>query len=281
MKLINYHPMTMIYFNWPPSVGLVGNWNQWSNQETALLEMTKHEEKRTLINFQWLEQPETIVSDNGVEVLATKAKVEQGINYFLPKILNNDLKFDPFSSLENMFHTLKIYILADHPFVTNLQNLLGHKNVIVVNPVKKNNFLQSLKTDLLDGDLEAYHQKIGANYQIKGPVVKAKQLGRTIGFPTANLNFKNSLPIKEGVYLVKVYLPNDPNPHWGMADYWNPSGFGWTFETNIFDFNQDIYGWVITVELIHFHRKNVPLKTETAIKDQLTKDYQTLKKLIK
>ncbi|ATZ16346.1 riboflavin kinase [Entomoplasma freundtii] len=282
MKLINYNPMTMIYFDWEPSVGLVGNWNQWSNQESALLAVSQHEVKRTLINFEWVEKPTPIVSDNGVEAMASKVGVQQGINYQIPPFLVNSLvKFNPINSLKTMFHTNKIYVLANHPFVQDLQNLLGNDNVVVVQPPQPNNFLPSLKEDLLSGQLTDYHKKVGANYEVKGAVVKAKQLGRKLGFPTANLIFKNGLPIKEGVYLVKAWLPNETEPHWGMADYWNSPGFGMTLETYIFDFDKDIYGWVITIELVQFYRENTPLNSEEEIKTKLTSDYQALKKLIK
>ena len=107
---------------------------------------------------------------------------------------------------------------------------------------------------------------LGYAYALRGVVVGGKQLGRTIGFPTANLRLYDPLKIipARGVYLTEVEVLG--RHHWGMTNV------GDIIETHIFDFDEDIYG--LDLE-IRFRRHLRPMRTMEdldALKAQLAAD---------
>ena len=104
------------------------------------------------------------------------------------------------------------------------------------------------------GNLRLANQLIGSAWQFKGRVVHGNHLGRTLGFPTANLESDNGLPVAlaNGVYAVTVSFGD--KKHHGMANIgMRPtiSGMNRTLEINLFDFEGDLYGQVMTVSFVH------------------------------
>lgn len=93
-------------------------------------------------------------------------------------------------------------------------------------------------------------------YIIKGTVIKGNQIGRLLGYPTANIDYSNYFLPKNGVYLVEVLYKN--NKYIGMANI----GFNPTvnlqnnrrFEVHIIDFSKEIYGEELEVKFIKFLR---------------------------
>ena len=135
------------------------------------------------------------------------------------------------------------------------------------------------------GDVRAASAMLGYDYTLHGVVVAGNRLGRTIGFPTANMQMYE--PLKQvpgnGVYFVKVetlgrYL-------YGMCNVGcRPtvsSGNHRTIETHIFDFSEDIYGLDIKVTFIEKLRDEVRFESLEALRSQLEKDKETLKLKIK
>jgi riboflavin kinase/FMN adenylyltransferase len=102
------------------------------------------------------------------------------------------------------------------------------------------------------GNLKKANDFLGHSYFLTGTVISGAKLGRTMGFPTANIqpeNEKKLLP-KDGVYAVKVKLEN--NKYNGMLNIGfrptiDKSGKYRSIEVNLFDFNEDIYNKPITV----------------------------------
>ena len=135
------------------------------------------------------------------------------------------------------------------------------------------------------GDVRAASAMLGYDYTLHGVVVAGNRLGRTIGFPTANMQMYE--PLKQvpgnGVYFVKVetlgrYL-------YGMCNVGcRPtvsSGNHRTIETHIFDFNEDIYGLDIKVTFIEKLRDEIRFESLEALRSQLENDKETLKLKIK
>src|SRR5690606_503001 len=103
------------------------------------------------------------------------------------------------------------------------------------------------------GDIETANSYLGHNYMFNGVVVKGLQLGRELGYPTANLeiDYPHKLVPANGVYAVKALV----NGIWygGMMNIGdNPTIKDKLFsiEVNIFDFNEDIYGQNVTVSMV-------------------------------
>ena len=117
----------------------------------------------------------------------------------------------------------------------------------------------------------------------KGVVLKGNQLGRTIGFPTANLKPPPgaSFPLENGVYAVKVNLHGREMN--GMANVGVKPTLGvqeFTVEVNIFDFSEDIYGEELTVIFYQFLRKEQKFPGLDALKAQIFKDKEKIQKIL-
>ena len=135
------------------------------------------------------------------------------------------------------------------------------------------------------GDVRAASAMLGYDYTLHGVVVAGNRLGRTIGFPTANMQMYE--PLKQvpgnGVYFVKVETLG--REQYGMSNVGcRPtvsSGNHRTIETHIFDFNEDIYGLDIKVTFIEKLRDEIRFESLEALRSQLENDKETLKLKIK
>lgn len=127
-----------------------------------------------------------------------------------------------------------------------------------------------------DGDIITANAFLGYPFFITGKVMKGKQLGRTIGYPTANLLIKDTdklLP-KIGVYAVKVFI--GANSFKGMLNIGlNPTtdfDVNVKIEVNIFDFDKDIYDEILKVEFIKRIRDEQKFANLDELKSALAND---------
>lgn len=132
-----------------------------------------------------------------------------------------------------------------------------------------------IRTALLDGDVALAANYLGYNFSLYGKVIKGDKIGRTIGFPTANLFVEETYKLipSDGIYAVTVEM-ND-QLFKGMAYIGQrPTINGMTrnIEVNIFDFNQEIYGQDIKMTFLEFLRHDVKFTGLEALKIQLQKD---------
>jgi riboflavin kinase/FMN adenylyltransferase len=135
---------------------------------------------------------------------------------------------------------------------------------------------QKIRKCLTDGNIEEANSMLGYSYTLTGTVVHGKRLGRTIGFPTANIELKFSKLIPhDGVYAVRIDLGNQQNLK-GMMYIGKKSGVdnsGKTFiEVHIFDFDSDIYNREISVSLECFIRENMRFDNIDEMRSQITED---------
>lgn len=127
--------------------------------------------------------------------------------------------------------------------------------VKVIEPIKikgrrvSSSYIRNL---INDGNVSEIKDFLGRNYFLEGEVIHARKIGRTIGFPTANLKAEDKLIIpKNGIYAVKVYIKN--KVYYGATNIgYNPTvnGKALSIETNIIDFDEEIYGEIIKVEFL-------------------------------
>ena len=129
-----------------------------------------------------------------------------------------------------------------------------------------------IRNALLDGNIELATTYLGYNYSFTGTVSKGKQLGRTIGFPTANIEIEERyklIPLN-GVYIAKGII--DGKVVFGMMNIGTRptvDGTTQTIEVNFFDFNQNLYNKKITVSLLHRMRSEQKFESVDALKMQL------------
>ncbi len=140
-----------------------------------------------------------------------------------------------------------------------------------------------IRKALNEGDVPTADHFLGRNYSISGVIVKGKQLGRTIGFPTANIQVREiaKLVPVDGVYAVKVYYRYEK--YGGMLNIGNRPTVDGTFKTievNIFDFDQEIYGENLKVEFIQKIRNEQKFNGLDELKAQIAKDKETCLEII-
>ncbi len=131
---------------------------------------------------------------------------------------------------------------------------------------------------LSEGNIPAANKFLGYKYQMSGIVVKGNQIGRTMGFPTANIDVKERYRHKlmpAGVYVVQVKIGDDL--YYGMANIgYRPTiklqKHDLTAEVNILYFDQDIYGEEITICFIEKIREEEKFAGIEELKEQLRKD---------
>jgi riboflavin kinase/FMN adenylyltransferase len=141
-----------------------------------------------------------------------------------------------------------------------------------------------IRKALLDGDVALASSYLGYHFSIHGIVIKGDKIGRTIGFPTANIFVEETYKLipSDGIYAVTVEL--NSLVYQGMAYIGQrPTINGMTrnIEVNIFDFNQEIYGQAITMTFLKFLRHDVKFTGLEALKEQLHADKLSTLKFFK
>ncbi len=137
-----------------------------------------------------------------------------------------------------------------------------------------------LKEFVRKGEFLKYKEYTGRFYSISGLVVKGRQLGRTINFPTANLELEDKylLPETNGVYVTKIKVNNKIYKSVTNIGY-NPTVSDEKnrkfIETHILDFDEDIYGEKIEIYFYEFLRKEQKFESFDHLKEQLKLDKKT------
>ncbi len=133
-----------------------------------------------------------------------------------------------------------------------------------------------IRKALASGDVEAANAMLGYEYSLSGVVVSGNMMGRTIGFPTANMKLREPLKCLPGVgaYLSRVEL--EGRQLWGMTNIDHNE----KIETNIFDFDEQIYGLDLKVSFVRKLRDEIHFKSFDELKNQLEKDRESAKNII-
>ncbi|MEO0045726.1 MAG: Riboflavin biosynthesis protein RibF [Bacteroidota bacterium] len=135
-----------------------------------------------------------------------------------------------------------------------------------------------IRMALCEGQIALANEFLGYDYSLTGTVTKGQQLGRTIGYPTANIQIEEDYKLvpQNGVYVAKCVL--NQKTVYGMMNIGNRptvNGITQTIEINLFDFNDDLYGQTITVSLLKRMRDEQKFESLEALKNQLAFDKQT------
>ena len=132
-----------------------------------------------------------------------------------------------------------------------------------------------IRTALEEGNIKLATNYLGYNYALTGTIIKGKQLGRTIGYPTANIKIEESYKLipKNGAYIVKSCI--DGIRVFGMMNIGtNPTvgGTSQSIEIHFFDFNNDLYDQKITISLLERIRSEQKFESLETLKAQLQAD---------
>ena len=223
-------------------------------------------------------------------------------NFNVDFIINKkfDLKFSKikyFNFIKEIIHK-KIqprYIFVSNNFrfgnkregdVKSLIEYSNQFNYKIINPKplkKKSKIISSslIRTLLEKGNIKLANKYLNRNWSIEGIIEVGRKLGRKIGFPTCNIDIKDYIIARPGVYAVKVFLGKSEKLKLGIANL----GYRPTFnqnkillEVNIFNFSKNIYRSKIRVEFIEFIRGEKKFKNINQLKKQIDKDILDCKK---
>jgi riboflavin kinase/FMN adenylyltransferase len=189
--------------------------------------------------------------------------------------------------LVDQLHIQKIIIGYDHRFgknrTANIDDLtaFGLKYGFEVEQLSAQEINEisisstKIRTALEDGEINLANEYLGYAYFLSGTVVKGKQLGRTIGFPTANIELEEAYKLvpKNGVYVVAAEI--DEKTVYGMMNIgFNPTvhGKNRTIEVHFFDFDSDIYDSHIRVAILQRIRSEEKFESVELLTNQLKKD---------
>ncbi len=141
-----------------------------------------------------------------------------------------------------------------------------------------------IRNALLKGDIDTASDFLQRKFSLSGQVVEGNKLGRTIGYPTANINVKEKYKIipGDGVYAVHIQL--NQGFYDGMLNIGNRptiNGTSRVIEVNIFNFDASIYNENIKIEFVKRIRDEIKFPSLNDLKAQLFKDKQTAIEILK
>ena len=171
----------------------------------------------------------------------------------------------------------------------NVQQLKKYENqfnykIVKPNPFKINTQVASsslIRKLLQNGNLNKANKLLKRNWSVIGKVEKGRQIGKKIGFPTCNIDIKDYVLAKPGVYAVKVNVKNTKNFIKGIANL----GYRPTFKQNklllevhLFNFSGNLYNKYLSVEFLKFIRKEKKFKSVNQLRSQIKTDLNIAKK---
>lgn len=140
-----------------------------------------------------------------------------------------------------------------------------------------------IRKALESGDIRTATNYLGRPYELNGLVVKGQQIGRSIGFPTANIHIPNDYKLipHDGVYAVEVKV--EGVLYKAMLNIGNRptvDGTRKTVEAHLFDFQGDLYNKLVTVSFKEFIREERKFENLEALKNQLVQDQKLAKSIL-
>ena len=140
-----------------------------------------------------------------------------------------------------------------------------------------------IRNSINQGDIKTTEKYLGRSFNLTGKIVKGDGLGKKINYPTANIFIEETYKIipKDGVYLVETIIKDKLFN--GMMNIGHRPTIGTknkSIEVHLFNFNEDIYGQVISIKMISKIRDEKKFSSIQALKEQLVKDENYCLKLI-
>lgn len=247
-----------------------------------------HPERETQLLTTFEEKIELIAKnrvDYCIVIDFTPAFAKHTARYFIQEILSHELNV----------HTLLVG--HDHRFGHNRQE--GAKQykeyahevgmqLMIEEEFQPRKIISSthIRELILHAQIEQATQLLGRYYNFSGIVEKGFQVGRTLGYPTANIAIDSAYKLLPpyGVYAVWVKPSSCKCPLKGMLYIGNrPTLYAQgkkSIEVNIFDFDQDIYNQYIRIDIVEYIRGNQHFSSKEELKNQLSVDKEKAQKIL-
>lgn len=274
--------------------------------ESVLAKSSYYGGRNFLITFE--PHPRSIVSkDFKIQILNTldeKLKLIQASGIQNVLVISFTKEFSQYSALEffdkfilNGIGIREIVIGHDHHFGKGRD---GDENKLIelgkthnfkvstVDAVKSDSIVVSsskIRNALLNGNMAIVNRYLGRYYSFSGKVIVGDKRGRELGFPTANIEINNSdklLP-SIGIYAVEFLIEGDNSSYQGLMSIGRRPTFyeegRVTTEVYVFDFNKDIYGKNVTVNVIERIRGEEKFSSVEELVEQMNKDSKAGRKI--
>lgn len=273
--------------------------------EKLVLEAKKANRKSVLLTF--FPHPRMVLQkDNSLELINTieeRAELlkKTGLDYLIIHPFSKE--FSRMTALEfvrdllvNQLNISKLIIGYDHHFGKNREGNIvqlteySHLYDFTVEEIPAQDIddvsvsSTKVRRALAEGNIETANNYLGYNFMLTGTVVNGKKLGGTIGYPTANIDVKESYKLipKTGVYVVKSTI--EKKEVFGIMNIGNRptvDGNHQTIEVHFLDFNDNLYNQNLTIELLYFLRDEEKFSSIETLIVQIKKDEQTARDFIK
>jgi len=189
-------------------------------------------------------------------------------------------EFHPVSISTGYNHTFGLNRRGDARLLEACQQKYGYKYFCIPPQLYENEPISStrIKKLLQSGDVETAKTMLGAPFSLEGEVIHGAQIGRTIGFPTANICYpEHIVKLPLGVYGGKC-LNHPAVINWGLKPTVNNTKEP-VVEIHIIDFESDLYGQNIEVEILKKIRDEKKFNNLEELKTQIEKDVEECLKL--
>ena len=289
------------------SIILIGNFDGLHLGHQKLFSLAKKYKKKFSLNIGVLTfepMPKMYFNDKikNFRISSQKQKINLlnrfDVDFIIIKKFNKE--FSKTKSIDFIKNVLSKKLNAKFIFVSNnfrfgnkregnVKQLIKYENIYnykIIKPkpllLKKKLISSSLiRSYLQKGKLDDVNKFLDRKWSIEGKVQKGKQLGKKIGFPTANIDIKNYILACPGVYSVKAKTSNNQKFTKGIANL----GYRPTFngkkillEVHLFNFSRNLYNKYLTVKFIKFIRREKKFKNVDQLKKQIKNDLLIAKK---
>ncbi len=204
------------------------------------------------------------------------------------------LNLSPDAFLDLLFEQINIsYLIVGENYtfgkdakgtIFDIENYLRNKPCKLIVEKEKCIDGTSISTTLIKllleaGDINSAKRMLGRPFSLKGLVVEGRKEGRKIGFPTININInsKYTLPLS-GVYSSRIRIGK--KIYKGVTNLGTHPTFNDFYvnaETYILDFNEDVYGKIVTIELVNYLRNTIEFTSVEELKIQIAKDAEKVR----
>ena len=308
VKSIKIYNNFNIKFNHKNSIILIGNFDGLHLGHQKLFHLAqnfkkKHSSKIGVMTFEPM--PKMFFNKNlsNFRISSQKQKINllKKLDVDFVIIKKFDKKFSKTKSINFIKNILSDKLKAKFIFVSNnfrygnkregdVKQLIRYETsynykIIKPKPLFQNKKIISstlIRKFLENGKLDKANKFLNREWSIEGKVIKGRQLGKKIGFPTANIDIKDYILAKPGVYAVKVKKENTTKFIKGIANL----GYRPTFnqkkillEVHLFNFSGNLYNKYLTVNFLKFIRKEKKFKNIGQLKKQIKTDLQKAKKI--
>ncbi|CAN5315992.1 bifunctional riboflavin kinase/FAD synthetase [soil metagenome] len=253
------------------------------NGETVIITFHPHPRKivghKNIFILNTLEEKTELLSNKGIDHLVVvpfdESFAEQTAEEYIAHFLFE--KFHPHTVIIGYDHRFGKGRQGDYHLLEDFGERLGFAVKEIPEHVLNNIAVSStrIREALLHSDIHTANDYLGYDYFFEGIVMEGAKLGRTIGYPTANIQIAAPEKLIPGNGVYAVIAGVEQNTYKAMMNIGvrpTVDGTKLMIEVNIFDFNEYLYGKTLRVYLKHYLRSEVKFSGLDALKDQLAKD---------